>query len=268
MKKLLSTLCALCFLISFAACSNSQAAKGFPSSVSVSVSESVSMPQSVPAPQEVSLNDKAEEAYAAIGIDIGNLATQIDDWANGERFKLIYNDKTYIAYCENGEVTHIRCQEEGNETYYENGEVLKYANPAKAIEEIPIPVINVTSDDLYAALSGFEISDFQYRDYVYGGQLASASTDDYSITLQTDNSHSICSAAFFALTADSNFLHEAALACASEEAASWVDANVFGDTELETDTCTLNIYQGNSGPVLEIYALGYAEYTTQIMALI
>ena len=266
MKKLALAL-ALCLALS--ACGGA-ASSSMSTSAPLSEVVSESAPaESVSAVSEEpqTLKDVVTAAYAEIGIDIGNLAMQIDDWAEGERFSLVFNGKTYIAYCKDGSVAHIRCQDEGNEAYYENGEVLKYADPQAAIDSIEMPVLPVSYGDLQSALQDYSLPEFATSPYMYGGQLVSTQNDTYSITLTTDDAGSISSAVFYSLSGETQLLHDAALALAGEDAAQWVDENSGGENELEGDAWTLNLYQGNSGPTLEVYAPGYVEYVAEIMSL-
>ena len=66
-------------------------------------------------------------AFEAIGCEYADLCTKIEDWAEGEKYSLYYNGKTYIAYIKDGQAESVRCQDEGLDYYMQDGEVLKKA---------------------------------------------------------------------------------------------------------------------------------------------
>ena len=71
--------------------------------------------------------DAAIAGFEKIGCEYADMCIQTDDWAEGERFSLYYNEKHYIAYIKNDICVSVRCQEEGLDYYYKDGEVLKIA---------------------------------------------------------------------------------------------------------------------------------------------
>ena len=223
-------------------------------------------PESV---SEVSLYDKARTAFEAIGCSQVNLCHQVDDWAGGECYELIFDGRTFLAYFEDGEVRSIRCVEEGNELYYDQGEVVEYADLSKGLETITIPVIPGSSmKALIPTMDQFELPEAGRKDYM-GGYLYSAQTDLYSYTITTDADSQISSAQFFAFDNDgADFLPQCAALFGGEEAAGWVSSNLAGSAEVTFGDVTYNLYPGNRGPILEVYAPGYMDYLSQVSDLL
>ena len=258
--------CILLLIIASVIDERSAASHSEPASPSSFAAVSSAPPESV---SEVSLYDKARTAFEAIGCSQVNLCHQVDDWAGGECYELIFDGRTFLAYFEDGEVRSIRCVEEGNEIYYDQGEVVKYADLSKGLETITIPVISGSSmKALIPTMDQFELPEAGRKDY-RGGYLYSAQTDLYSYTITTDADSQISSAQFFAFDNDgADFLPQCAALFGGEEAAAWVSSNLAGSAEVTFGDVTYNLYPGNRGPILEVYAPGYMDYLSQVSDLL
>lgn len=131
-------------------------------------------------------------------------------------------------------------------------------------EELVMPVVaGSNAYDITVSLENNGLPEAE-RSSTSDGYTFTATSSDYSYTINTDKDYALSSAEYYVFTEDNGFLGFCASfpydAADSQAAMDWVNENIGNDAETTIGDATFALFNGESGPVLKVSAQGRDDY--------
>lgn len=131
-------------------------------------------------------------------------------------------------------------------------------------EELVMPVVaGSNAYDITTSLENNGLPEAE-RSSTSDGYTFTATSPDYSYTINTDKDYALSSAEYYVFAEDNGFLGFCASfpydAADSQTAMDWVNENLGNDAETTIGDATFTLSNGESGPVLKVSAQGRDDY--------
>ena len=131
-------------------------------------------------------------------------------------------------------------------------------------EELVMPVVaGSNAYDITTSLENNGLPEAE-RSSTSDGYTFTATSSDYSYTINTDKDYALSSAENYVFAEDNGFLGFCASfpydAADSQTAMDWVNENLGNDAETTIGDATFTLSNGESGPVLKVSAQGRDDY--------
>ena len=131
-------------------------------------------------------------------------------------------------------------------------------------EELVMPVVaGSNAYDITTSLENNGLPEAE-RSSTSDGYTFTATSSDYSYTINTDKDYALSSAEYYVFAEDNGFLGFCASfpydAADSQTAMDWVNENLGNDAETTIGDATFTLSNGESGPVLKVSAQGRDDY--------
>lgn len=131
-------------------------------------------------------------------------------------------------------------------------------------EELVMPVVaGSNAYDITTSLENNGLPEAE-RSSTSDGYTFTATSSDYSYTINTDKDYALSSAEYYVFAEDNGFLGFCASfpynAADSQAAMDWVNENIGNDAETTIGDATFTLSNSESGPVLKVSAQGRDDY--------
>lgn len=131
-------------------------------------------------------------------------------------------------------------------------------------EELVMPVVaGSNAYDITVSLEKNGLPEAE-RSSTSDGYTFTATSSDYSYTINTDKDYALSSAEYYVFTEDNGFLGFCASfpydAADSQAAMDWVNENIGNDAETTIGDAAFTLSNSESGPVLKVSAQGRDDY--------
>lgn len=138
------------------------------------------------------------------------------------------------------------------------------SSASSELEELVMPVVvGSNAYDITVSLEKNGLPEAE-RSSTSDGYTFTATSPDYSYTINTDKDYALSSAEYYVFAEDNGFLGFCASfpydAADSQAAMDWVNENIGNDAETTIGDATFTLSNGESGPVLKVSALGRDDY--------